>query len=151
MAGGIKVDGVAALQAKLREMVSDDVVDKTLRSSMREAMKEALATAQGTVPEGLQAHRTYKGRLVAPGFLRRSLRIVARKPRPGKNISVQLGVVSEAYYGLAFVERGVPSRGIPARPWLVPAFERSVSQMTLVMTKALEKRIKRIAKKQGLK
>ena len=108
--------------ASLAQAVGPRRADRVLRSALRFAMTPSRKAAAAKAPIGTRMHKTYKGRLVAPGFLKRNIRVAVTRVKNGK-ASALLGPTKEAFYGTAFIERGVPSRGIPAAPWLVPAFE----------------------------
>lgn len=94
---------------------------RILRKSVALAMRPALNRAVETIPVGTVPHKTYKGRLVAPGFARRSLRIVTKGDAAGTTASAALGVRREAFYATAFLELGTAK--MAAKPWLIPAFE----------------------------
>lgn len=142
------LQGAKELDRQLREL-RDGMAVKTIRGALGEAMKPTLALARAAVPEGTRMHRTYKGRLVAPGFARRNTYISTGTKRDGSSASATIGVRDEAFYALQFVEFGVPSRGIPARPWLVPAFNATRGVMLSSFTASLRKRIDRIARKKA--
>lgn len=104
---------------------------KVVRRAALSAMLPALRAAQAKAPVGNPPYngkdpypvRTYKGRLRTPGFASRN---VARKgilKNEGGAI-VLLGVKPEAFYALNFYEFG--KSGVPARPWLEPAFRESI-------------------------
>lgn len=141
MSGEVK--GAKELDAKLEEL-GRTVEDKVVRAAMREALKPALDSARTNIPKSDKAHRTYKGRLVAPGFAARSLRRVAGKPNQGK-IRAALGVAREAYYALQFIEMGTIH--ISARPWLGPAFEATRGKALDVLASAILRKIEKVAKK----
>lgn len=125
MANGTRVTftGFDDLSAKLAALSSDEQVGKVLRSTVRSAMKQVKKRAEARIPQGIDAHRTYKGRLVAPGFARRSLRVIAKLDKSKHKASAVLGVRAEAFYAVQFVELGTSKQ--PARPWLRPAFAES--------------------------
>lgn len=122
-----------------------------LRSAVRAGIKPALERARATVPvrdttkpgnDGLK--KTYKGNLVAPGFLSRSILTRVYVPRRRKSAFAFLGVRQEAYYGLQFLELGT-SR-IAKRPWLVPAFSATQSAQLTAVADSLRKTLERIAR-----
>lgn len=109
-------------------------------------MQPVEQVAHATVPVGDRLHKTYKGRTVTPGFLSRSIRRAAFAKRGAKNeVRAVVGVAREAFYGLAFVERGTSK--MPAQPWLVPAFESTQGQVLDKFKRSLKARIERAAKK----
>lgn len=141
MSGEVK--GAKELDIKLSEL-GRAVEDKLVRAAMREALKPVLDSARTSIPKSDKAHRTYKGRLVAPGFAARSLRRVVGKPQGGK-IRAALGVAKEAFYALQFIEMGTIF--IRPHPWLRPAFEAAKDRALEVLMKALYRKIEKVAKK----
>jgi HK97 gp10 family phage protein len=119
----LATQGFNKLDAQLKSLadaVGPRRADKVLRSSLRFAMTPSKKAAAAKAPVGTQMHKTYKGRMVAPGFLSRNLQVAVTKVRNGKAAAL-LGPRKEAYYGTQFLERGT-SKISPA-PWLEPAFE----------------------------
>lgn len=117
-----QLEGVSDALKQMRALT--DVADvKVLRPAVREAGRPIAAALAGRVPVGDLMHRTYKGRTVAPGFLSRSLRFIVTRDKKSGAIFAIFGVRKEAFYGLAFVERGTVKRA--AQKWAVPAFEAS--------------------------
>lgn len=145
MAGAVRIDGLKELSAKLRAL-GETVAARNLRGAAKDAMQPVEQVAHATVPVGTELHKTYKGRTVTPGFLQRSIRRAAFAKRRSKNeVRAVVGVAREAFYGLAFVERGTSK--MPARPWLVPAFESTKGQVLDKFKRSLASRIERAAKK----
>lgn len=83
---------------------------RVLRSAVRRAARLTLNKMKAAAPQGSVPHRTYKGRLVAPGYLRRSLRVVTKIDRRQGVASAILGTRREAFYGTQFLDQG---------PWTV--------------------------------
>lgn len=145
MAGEVRVEGLKELSAKLRAL-GETVAARNLRGAARDAMQPVERAAVATVPVGDRIHQTYKGRTVTPGFLQRSIRRKAFAKRGAKNeVRAVVGVAREAFYGLAFVERGTSK--MPAQPWLVPSFESAQGQVLDKFRKSLKARIERAARK----
>lgn len=113
--------GVAQLDKQLAGL-STAASGRALRAAVRAAGAVVRKEARGRIPVGDDPHRTYKKRLVAPGFAKRNLQIKVSLSKNKQRATAKVGVRSEAFYAVQFVELGVASRGIPARPWLVPAF-----------------------------
>lgn len=136
--------GVAELTRKLEEMgkLEDG---KALRAAVRAGIKPATQKAKAMIPQGVDAHRTYKGRLVAPGFARRNIRAITRLSKDKQKATARLGVRNEAFYATQFVEIGT-SKMAP-RPWLRPAFASSQSEAEKAMAASLQKSILKAAKK----
>lgn len=140
------LEGVAALTAQLRALGALED-GKALRSSVRAAIKPAADRARASIPVGVDAHRTYKGRLVAPGFAQRSIGVKVNLTRDKQKAIARLGVAREAFYAVNFVELGT-SR-MAARPWLRPAFESTQDAQTAGLGKGLQKAILRAVRKRG--
>ena len=130
------VIGLKELEKKLHKL-GKAAGGNALRNATASAMLPALRAARTSAPVGTQAHRTYKGRLVAPGFLSRSVIRRSRLSRDKTTAWATVGVRGEAFYGVQFVElgytagkRGSPNRRmVPSRPWLEPAFETTQQQI----------------------
>ena len=124
-----ELQGVAELSRQLRGM-REGVRGRILSRSVRLAMAYVEGRAQGTIPKGTVAHKVYKkashedgGRLVAPGFASRNLRIITKISRDRQATYAVLGVRKLAFYAVQFLERGTSK--MAARPWLVPALKQS--------------------------
>jgi len=91
--------------------------EKVLRTALMNASTPAFKAVKAAAPVGKKAHRTHKGRLVAPGFLRRSVirRSSIIRARRSTIAKVEIGVKSEAFYGVRFVEHGTKPHIIKAR------------------------------------
>lgn len=121
------MDGFAALAAKLKGLRDPKEVGRTLKTGVSRAMNDVAKVARQYIPEGIDAHKTYKGRLVAPGFAKRSIRVISKVDSNGQRAYALLGVRAEAYYAVQFVELGTSK--MYARLWLRPAFNASKDPM----------------------
>lgn len=97
------------------------VPPEELLKAAEEAALPVLQKARELIPVGVDQHRTYKGRTVAPGFAKRSIRVVARLNKDKTGASASVGVAAEAFYAVQFVELGTAK--MPAQPWLRPAYQ----------------------------
>jgi len=141
----IELEGLAELEKKL-EQIGGATAEKALRQAVMNASTPAFKAIKMAAPVGKRAHRTYKGRLVAPGFLRRNIVRRSRIHR-GHNktwASVVIGVRDEAFYGVQFLERGTSK--MAARPWLAKTFARYRPQMEQRLKEQLRRKIERIAR-----
>lgn len=138
------LEGVGELTRQLQNLGSLDD-GKALRTAVRAGMKPAYDKAKQLIPIGEVAHRTYKGRLVAPGFAQRSLKVVATLSKDRQKASAILGVSAEAFYAIQFVELGTSK--MAAQPWFRPAFygtrEEQQSALADSLRKAVEKAVKK--------
>ena len=129
MAG--EVEGMAELSRKLAKLGVEMGV-KTLRSAAMATTTPVFKEMKAAIPVGKKAHKTHKGRLVAPGFAKRN---VKRRSRVNKGVvSVVIGVASEAFYAVQFVDPG--TKKMTARRWFkirfikaVPAMERRFTSL----------------------
>ena len=145
MAGEVRVEGLKELSAKLAAL-GETVAARNLRAAAKDAMLPTEQAATARIPVGFEVHKTYKGRTVTPGFAQRSIKRVAWSMRGAKNIvKAAVGVASEAFYAVAFLERGTSK--MPAQPWLVPSFEATQNQVLDRFMASLKKRIERAAKR----
>jgi HK97 gp10 family phage protein len=137
-----ELEGVAELDAKLRALGKGLSVP-ILRKAVRAAIKPAQAKASELIPVGTEEHRTYKGRLVTPGFAKRSLRVVTRASEDGRTVSAALGVRKEAFYAALFVELGTSK--MRAQPFLRPALESTQDQQQGILADKLREEITKVA------
>jgi hypothetical protein len=140
------LEGTRELEQKLRALGSAFAVP-IMRSALRFGIRPAFKRAQQTIPVGKVAHRTYKGRLVAPGFAKRSLRVVTRVSKDKRTFSAALGVRKEAFYAVQFIEREMGNSKQSASPWLRPAFRMTGPQQLQALADRLRDRINKVAKK----
>lgn len=136
--------GLNELDRKLAELGAKTGA-RVLRASARAALLPVLKDAKATIPEGDAPHYTYKRRLVAPGFAKRSLRRITKIER-GRVVAL-LGVAKEAFYAVHFWEYGTPR--IPRAPWLGMTLERNADEVTRLIGHEVRKRILKVAKKKG--
>ncbi|WP_133164203.1 HK97-gp10 family putative phage morphogenesis protein [Solimonas fluminis] len=138
------LDGVAQLMRQLEEL-GLAANGKALRAAVRAGSRPVVKRAKQLIPEGADAHRTYRGRLVTPGFAKRSIRTVTKLSRDKQKASVAIGVRAEAFYATQFVELGT-SRQAP-QPWLRPAMEQTQQEQLAALGDSLKKTIEKAAKK----
>ena len=108
-------------------------------------MTPVVREAKNRAPRGDRAHKTYRGRLVAPGFLSRNIKKKTFKSRSGSFASASVSASTEAFYGTQFVERGTKYN--PAQKWLGPAFLSKKNDVLKRFNSRLRKKINDIAKK----
>ena len=99
--------GAQELSVKLAAL--GKVGKKVLRSAALKATNKTVLKMRQKAPKGPvgEAHRTYKGRLVPSGFLKKSIR--RRSFFEDGKAKVLIGVRKEAFYGIAFLDEGVAS------------------------------------------
>lgn len=125
-----------------------------LRASARNAMEPALQAARAAAPVASPPYgpyetrkqpldpypkKTYKGRMVAPGFTQRTIAIKTALSSGRNAARVVMGVAREAFYAINFIEFGTSK--FPRRPWLEPAFRASIAQVDKILQSELRTRI----------
>jgi HK97 gp10 family phage protein len=134
------VVGLKELSDKLTRLETATAI-KALRSAAFAATTLTKKKMEAAAPKGKKVHRTYKGRLVAPGFLSRS---VIRKTRVDKRtgkVSVSIGVKREAFYGVTFFDKGAGK--LKAHHWFKKVFEKDAPKIINTFKQKLAARIKR--------
>lgn len=126
-----KVDGLKELDMALQQLpekVSRRVLQSAVTSSVRVARKEIKKSApRGAMPSKASAEY---------GRLHQNLKVgKARTKKSDKSAFISTG---KAFWGY-FLEYG--TRRIPAKPWFVPAFERSQDAMIKTLKEKLGKGI----------
>jgi len=143
MASGL--EGTAVLSKKLKQLGAAYTVP-ILRAAVRAGMRPAQKKWIETMWRGNGAHRTYKGRLVAPGFGSRSTRIVTKAEPGGQVVSAALGVRKEAFYHVQFIERELGRSKHVAQPSLRAAMASTLDEQQAALAKKLRERIDKIVR-----
>ena len=141
-----EIEGLALLQAKISALGDGQGTVRDLLPPLRKVGNVVKNRAKASAPQQNApqvSHRTYKGRLVAPGFLKSSVRMRSGISKNKQSAYALIGVAPEAFYGLAFIELGTSM--YPARPWMTPALEASADPAIQAVGQAWRKRIERIA------
>lgn len=136
--------GVKELTGKINE-IGVKFAAKELRGTVNDALEEAEHIARARIPVGTEPHKTYKGRLVSPGFALATLHRESFVNRAKGTAVALLGVAREAFYAIVFKEFGTSK--MDATPWLIPSFEQSKDPMLRRLAGSLRERVERIAKK----
>ncbi len=147
------LEGFKELSKKLSSMGSA-VGGKILRQSVGAAVTPVLKEARLNAPQGDRSHKTHKGRLVAPGFLSRSIKKKTFKSRDGRYASAVIGVKKEAFYGVQFVERGYTPTdrnkkkhsSVDPNEWLTKSLESKRREVTNKLKQDMLKRILKAAR-----
>lgn len=126
--------------------------NKVLRSAAMSSTTAVVRKLRAKAPKGSRAHRTYKGRLVAPGFLSRNIRRRSFISRRNGTANVELGVSKEAFYGLFYdqgFKRGKGGSGaqVAGSRWLSDTFTDSRGEIEISLVEQLRKRIDKIRAK----
>lgn len=99
-----RVIGADSLSRQLKSL-QVNVGSKEMRRAVNFAITPVLQQARVRAPRGKKPFKTYKGRIVAPGFLARSLQKKTRQSRDRSRAYAFVWAKPEAYYG-KFVEQG---------------------------------------------
>jgi HK97 gp10 family phage protein len=140
------LEGVRELDAQLAGL-SRAVRGRVLRTAVRAAIGKARERAEATIPTGTVPHRTHKGRLVAPGFAKRNIRVAVRLDRTREKATGVLGVDPEAFYAVQFVELGTVKVG--PRPWLRPAFNATLAEQQRELAARLRRSLLAVAQRRS--
>lgn len=143
-----QLEGVADLTRKLTDM-KGAAAGKELRAVVKLAMQETEHKARARIPQGKVPHKTYRGRLVSPGFAASQLYANSYVDKKTGSAVAILGVGREGFYATIFVELGTAR--MQAQPWLRPSFEESQDPMLRIIAEELKKRVERIAKRRAAK
>lgn len=142
------VSGLAEASRKL-ELMGQRAGARALSSAASRATTPVLRAMRSAAPKGTVGHKTYKGRIVAPGFSSRQIARRARFNNATGTASVTIGVRPEAFYLVQFYDQRpsrtpyqVTSRRVKgsgrkpikpytliARPWLSSVFINAQNQM----------------------
>jgi HK97 gp10 family phage protein len=139
-----EVEGLKELSNRLAELGAT-LGGKALRQAAMLATTPAMKEIKAAAPVGKRAHKTHKGRLVAPGFTKRSIKRKSRL-RKGRAV-VSIGVLSEAFYGVHFVDQGTEK--MDAQPWFKNVFIRNRQAMENALVIQLKAKIHKIAAKRS--
>jgi hypothetical protein len=144
MADTRHIRGLDALSKELQAL-GPDIAKKALRSATSGALTPTFKKIKMAAPVGSEPHRTFKGRLVAPGFLQRSLKRSSRFfPRTGKAIA-KIKILPEAFYG-GFYDVGVTGK-FPKLDWFTKTFENDREAIEKRFSDLLRAKIKKLAGK----
>ncbi len=137
------IEGLKELEIKLSKL-GKSVGQKTLRAATSAAILPTKRKMRAAEPVGSIEHKTYKGRLVAPGFLRRSIKHLSRFDKRTGTAIVRIGVKKEAYYGVSFVDKGTVKQ--VAQPWFKSTFKNDAPHILETLKKKLKEKILKAAR-----
>lgn len=139
-----QLQGFKELDKKLREL-GQSVGGRYLRQAVGSALTTTVKEVRQGAPKGTKAHRTYKGRLVMPGFLSRNIKKRTYTSKDKRKAFGVIGVSSEAYYGPQFLDRG--TKHIQKTEFITGPFERNQTVIINNLKNELLKRIQQAARK----
>ena len=134
------IKGLDKLSKELHEL-TPKIARKILRQSVSVALTPTLKSVKLKAPVGHLAHRTYKGRLVAPGFLSRNIKKSTKfYPKTGRAIA-RISVVPEAWYGM-FYDTGFNSK-FDQTEWMTETFISDRRAIEMRFEQALAARLEK--------
>jgi HK97 gp10 family phage protein len=135
-----EVKGAKELRRKLLSM-PEKVQKKVLRNAGTLAINPMVQEAKRSAPVSDRdtLRRTYTGKLIAPGFAKRSIAKKVKLYQGGRFVKAMVGVKPEAYYILQFVERGTSRQA--KQPWLEPAFRKTRGAVLSRFSATMKKKI----------
>lgn len=142
------LEGVADLTAQLNELGAK-VAAREMRGTVKTALEIAEHKARALMPTGIDPHKTYRGRLVAPGYALSTLHVETKLNKKTGAAVASLGVGREAFYAVQYVELGTART--PAQPWLRPSFEASEEPMLKTIADELKSRVEKVRQRNASK
>jgi len=156
-----KIEGIENALKQFAKLETG-LATKTVRSASMQSTTPIFRKMKAKIPVGSKAHKTYRKRLVGPGFAKRSLKRRSRVLRNGR-VLVTIGVINEAFYAINFHDQGVKNistrrikgkRGkqsikpydIPARHWFKRVFEQGQNAMTKQFSNVFRKKIDQVTR-----
>ena len=98
--------GIRELNQKLSKL-SRAVGIRTLGAALNKSVLPVKRQMKSRIPVGSEPHRTYRKRLVSPGFAKRSIKHVRGRKFINKGkLSVAIGVKKEAFYAINLLDQG---------------------------------------------
>jgi len=138
------IAGADVLRQQL-ESLKTNAARNALRFATRKAAEIVRTEAEARAPVGSVPHKTYKGRLVPPGFLSRSVKTAVTYSRDSGTVRAAIGPTAEAFYGTQFLEVGTSK--MPKQPWLVPAYTASLGEVEATFVRELKNAVERAIKR----
>ncbi len=140
-----QLHGFDELERKFRALPGK-VQKKALRNAATLAVNPLLQAAKAAAPVSTRGYlvKSYKGKLLAPGYASRSVRKKVKLYQGGRFAKAMIGVLPEAYYALQFVERGTSYQ--ERKPWLEPAYRRTQGEVLSRFQQFMRKRVEESAK-----
>ena len=142
---GDGIEGFAELERALKEL---SVVKqrRAIRNAARASLLPVEKSAKQLVPKGTRPHKTYKGRLVGPGFASRNINRSSGMSKDGATFFATVGTKKEGFYVRQFIE-GVVDAPQKPQPWLRPAYEVNRGKVKKLFAQKLREQIIKQAKK----
>ena len=136
-----KIEGVAELKTAL-EGLGTEVATKVGVAANRATAREYQATLKQVAPYDPR-DKVQRGMVRPYGHLRDNIKVTRKKARKQGSI-VFWTTIGRAFWGF-FVERG--TERMSAKPWMLPAFERTRENLASLQIDQLRTGIERAAKR----
>lgn len=145
------IKGFGKLDKKLAALGNAKKVQKMVRQAVVFALTPVVNEARKDIPEGSESHRLDDGRVVSPGYARRSIKKKTQAGRPGDTFFVRgmVGVRRSAWYSLLFDQGYTRADGsqVSGTKWLTDAGKNNADVMIARFEKKLAKALLKDAKK----
>lgn len=115
---------------------------RVMRSALNAALTPVLKEVRAAAPIGDEPHKTYKGRVVAPGFLSRNIKKSTKVSRDKKRVFGSVKPAPEAWYG-SLPEYGGVTRNYEKDPWFHKAAARGERESRARYFEKLSERIEK--------
>jgi HK97 gp10 family phage protein len=139
----MNVSGIKELSDRL-EALGDLANGREVRAALLQAALPGVNAIKAAAPVGSEAHKTFKGRVVAPGFLSRNIRRKALLRTSKGRSMVIIGPANEAFYA-TFLEHG--TQKMAAQPFMEAAFKSAMPAMINRFKERLARQIERASRR----
>ena len=138
----LETDGFQALARRFRKL-EIKTQGKMLGQVANYAMTPVVKAAKRNAPVGKVAHKTHKGKLVAPGYGKRTIKKRMIKWKDGNGVNIIVGPAKDAYYLTQFVEIGTFKQ--PRQDWLLKSYRQTKNIVEQRFSDRLGKKIEQQA------
>ena len=138
----LETDGFEALARRFRKL-EIKTQGKMLGQVANFSMTPVVKAAKRNAPVGKVAHKTHKGKLVAPGYAKRTIKKRMIKWKDGNGVNIIVGPAKDAYYLTQFVEIGTFKQ--PRQDWLLKSYRQTKNIVEQRFSDRLGKKIEQQA------
>lgn len=93
------IEGVDNLVVAIDRIIEQAASNRAMRRAMGKALRPVAKKLRQAAPRGKVPHKTYKGRLVGPGFLSRNIKVRTNIARDKNRVFGSIRPEAEAWYG----------------------------------------------------
>ena len=142
----MKIEGLEEVSKQL-EKLGNATSGRVVRQAVGFAVTPVVKEARRRAPVGDRIRKNYKGRLLVPGNLSRSIRKGTFKSKSGLYARASVGAQHHAFYGPAFVEKGVRGKArVEPNKFLSDSFAAKHEEMKRRFASKLRKAIDKVSK-----